>query len=56
MESWAGSSWGAPLVFLIGGAPNLFIAALLAGEVFVAAVALFALRARKGQRGSVTGQ
>jgi hypothetical protein len=38
---------GRTVGILLGGAPNLFIAALLAGEVFMAAVALFALRVPK---------
>jgi hypothetical protein len=38
---------GRTVGILLGGAPNLFIAALLAGEVFMAAVALFALRVLK---------
>ncbi len=38
---------GRTVGILTGGAPNLFIAALLAGEVFMAAVALFALRVLK---------
>jgi hypothetical protein len=38
---------GRTVGILLGGAPNLFIAALLAGEVFMAAVALFVLRALK---------
>ncbi len=39
---------GRTVGILLGGAPNLFIAALLAGEVFMAAVALFALRELNG--------
>ncbi len=38
---------GRTVGILLGGAPNLFIAALLAGEVFMAPVALFALRVLK---------
>jgi hypothetical protein len=38
---------GRTVGILLGGAPNLFIAALLAGEAFMAAVALFALRVLK---------
>ena len=44
---------GSTVGILLGGAPNLFIAALLAGEVFMAAVALFALRVLKWQRGPI---
>ena len=39
---------GRTIGILVGGAPNLFIAALLAGEVFMVAVALFALRRLNG--------
>ncbi len=38
---------GRTVGILLGGAPNLFIAALLAGEVFMGGIALFALRALK---------
>jgi hypothetical protein len=42
---------GRTVGIVLGGAPNLFIAALLAGEVFMAAVALFALRKLNGSPG-----
>ncbi len=39
---------GRTVGIVLGGAPNLFIAALLAGEVFMVAVALVALRQLDG--------
>jgi len=44
----AGFVVGRTVGILLGGAPNLFIAALLAGEVFMVAVAVFALRGLNG--------
>jgi hypothetical protein len=41
---------GRTVGIVLGGAPNLFIAALLAGEVFMVAVALVAMRQLNGNR------
>ena len=45
-----GFVFGRTVGILLDGAPNLLIAPLLAGEVFMAAVALFALRGLDGSR------
>jgi hypothetical protein len=42
---------GRTVGIVLGGAPNLFIAVLLAGEVFMVAVALVAMRQLNGRRG-----
>jgi hypothetical protein len=42
---------GRTVGIVLGGAPNLFIAMLLAGEVFMVAVALVAMRQLNGRRG-----
>jgi hypothetical protein len=41
---------GRTVGIVLGGTPNLFIAALLAGEVFMVAVALVAMRQLNGHR------